>query len=82
MPASCIVELIPQSLRPQVLVTLASLGCCNHVTEGGGFGRSVRLALNGVMQNDAGLRGCNPAIPPGLTLKTLIVLPTQCMCFV
>jgi hypothetical protein len=49
------------------------------VTEGGGFVRFVRLALNVVMQNDVGLRGSNPAIPPGLTFKKFNVLPTQCM---
>jgi len=31
------------------------------------------------MQNDVGLCGCNPALPPGLTLKKFSVLPTQCI---
>ena len=46
---------------------------------GEGFVRFVRAALNVVMQNNVGRRGCKPSLPPGLTLKKCNVLPTQCI---
>jgi hypothetical protein len=49
------------------------------VTEGGGFIRFVRLALNVVVQNALGLLGCNPAIALDLTFTNSLFCPTPCI---
>jgi len=64
----------------QVWVFVCLHSCCSHMT-GRRVVRFVRPAPNVVMQNHVGLCGCNPAIPPGITLKKSLFCPHSVFMF-